>query len=151
MFLRVQNQRELWPASTNVIALGSQILLSSLVAWLLSPALADLGTRFTSLFSCFKRCLKLCTISAVSSCFNPPVFAAMGGKEYVGVAYGPLDNFRAGSKHRDQCGRSCGDVHNCSFVSFSIFGGGESGSGGSHSQKVRRSNPRIKNVTTFAK
>jgi len=61
----------------------------------------------------------------------------MGGKEYVGVAYDPLDNFRAGSKQRDQCGRSCGDVHNYSSVSFSIFGSGESCSGGSHSQKAR--------------
>lgn len=61
----------------------------------------------------------------------------MGGKEYVGVAYDPLDNFRAGSKHRDRCGRSCGDVHNCSFVSFVIFGGVESANGGSHSQKAR--------------
>lgn len=37
--------------------------------------------------------------------------------------------------HRDWCGRSCGDVHNHSFVSF-VFWGSECGNGGSHTQKA---------------
>lgn len=81
-----------------------------------------------------QHCLKVYTISAVSSCFNPPVFAAMGGRVYVAVAYDQLDNLRAGSKHRAWRGRSIGDVRNCSFVSLSKFGGG---SDRSHSQKPR--------------
>lgn len=75
----------------------------------------------------------------------------MGGKEYVGVVYDPLGNFRVGSKHRHQCGRSCGDAYNCSFVSSASLGAVRVVAVESIHRRQGRSNPRIKNVTTFAK
>lgn len=80
MFLRVQNQQELWASlyKCNCSGLSSP---AEFPASLASESCSCWsGNQVHISFPCFKCCLKLCMISAVLTCFNPPVFAARVGR-----------------------------------------------------------------------